>query len=61
MFSNCTFAKRYFKNAIRVSHSLDPDRALQNVGPDLGTNCLLKLSADDKICPWQVKSLESYM
>ena len=31
----------------RVSNSLDPDQALQNVGPDLGPNCLQRLSADD--------------
>ena len=29
-----------------VSKSLDPDQALQNVGPDLGPNCLHRLSAD---------------
>ena len=27
-------------------NSLDPDQARQNVGPDLGPNCLQKLSAD---------------
>ena len=32
---------------IRVSNSLDPDQARQNVGPDLGTNCLKSWSADD--------------
>ena len=26
---------------------LDPDQALQFVGPDLGPNCLPRLSADD--------------
>ena len=29
-----------------VSKSLDPDQALQNIGPDLGPNCLHRLSAD---------------
>ena len=29
-----------------MSNSLDPDQARQNVGPDLGPNCLQKLSAD---------------
>ena len=33
---------------IRVSNSLDPDQARHFVGPDLGSNCLLRLSADDK-------------
>ena len=35
-----------FFNTIRVSNSLDPDQARQNVGPDLGSNCLQRLSAD---------------
>ena len=48
MISKCTFAKRYFKNAIKVSNSLDPDQAQQNVGPDLGKNRLQRPSADDK-------------
>ena len=30
-----------------MSNSLDPDLARQFVGPDLGPNCLPKLSADD--------------
>ena len=29
---------------------LDPDQAQHNVGPDLGPNCLQKLSADDPTC-----------
>ena len=29
-------------------NSLDPDQDRQNVMPDLGPNCLQKLSADDK-------------
>ena len=32
---------------IRVSNSLDPDQARQNVLPDLGLNCLQKLPADN--------------
>ena len=28
-----------------MSNSLDPDQARQNVGHDLGTNCLQRLSA----------------
>ena len=31
-----------------VSNSLDPDQARRFVGPDLGPNCLQRLSADDK-------------
>ena len=34
-------------NTIRVSNSMDPDQAQQNVGPDLGPNFLQKLSTDD--------------
>ena len=30
-----------------MSNSLDPDQARRFVGPDLGPNCLPKLSADD--------------
>ena len=37
-----------FFNNIRVSNSLDPDQARHFVGPDLGPNCLQRLSADDK-------------
>ena len=30
-----------------MSNSLDPDQARRFVGPDLGPNCLSRLSADD--------------
>ena len=30
-----------------MSNSLDPDQARHFVGPDLGPNCLQRLSADD--------------
>ena len=33
-------------NTIQVSNSLDPDQARHFVGPDLGPNCLQRLSAD---------------
>ena len=32
-----------------VSNSLDLDQAQHSVGPDLGPNCLQRLSADDKV------------
>ena len=35
------------RNTLRVSNSLDPDQARHFAGPDLGLNCLQKLSADD--------------
>ena len=34
-----------FFNTIQVSNSLDPDQARHFVGPDLGPNCLQRLSA----------------
>ena len=34
-------------NTIGLSNSLDPDQARQNVGPDLGPNCLQRLSTYD--------------
>ena len=35
------------------SNSLDPDQDQQNVGPDLGSHCLQRLSADDTIATRQ--------
>ena len=32
-----------------MSNSLDPDQVRPFVGPDLGPNCLQKLSADKKV------------
>ena len=31
-----------------MSYSLDPDQDRHSVGPDLGPNCLQRLSADNK-------------
>ena len=42
-------SKKYFRITIRVSNGLDPDQDPRSVGPDLGLNCLQRLSADDKI------------
>ena len=41
------FSKNSFRNTIRVSNSLSPDQAQHFIGPDLGPNCLQKLTADD--------------
>ena len=41
----------------RMSNSLDSDQARQNFEPNLDTNCLLRLSADE--CDQNVKSLDS--
>ena len=35
-----------FKNNKRMSNSVDPAQARQNVGPELGPNCLQRFSAD---------------
>ena len=40
------FSKNPFRNTIRVSNRLDPDQARHFVEPDLGPNCLQRLSAD---------------
>ena len=37
-----------FFTTIQVSNSLDPDQARHFVRPDLGPNCLQRLSADNK-------------
>ena len=42
-FQNSTFSKKYFRNTIRVSNSLDPDQDRHSIGPDLGPNCLQRL------------------
>ena len=46
-FFKINFLKISIRNMIRVSSSLDTDQARQKVGPDLGPNCLHKLSAED--------------
>ena len=45
-FSTLAFSKNSFRNTIGVSNSLDPDQDQQSVGPDLGTNCLIRLSVE---------------
>ena len=44
IFFKSTFSKNSF---ITVSNSLDPNQAQHFVGPDLGPNCLQRLSQDD--------------
>ena len=46
-FSKSTFSKIAHRNAIRVSNSLDPDQARRSAGPDLGPNCLQRLSTEN--------------
>ena len=50
IFLEIIFFKNSFRKIIRVSNNLDPDQARHFVGPDLGPNCLQRLSADDKSC-----------
>ena len=47
-FLKSTFLKNSFRNTIRVSNNLDPDQDRHSVGPDLGPNCLQRLSEDDE-------------
>ena len=44
--------------SIRLSNSLYPDQDRHSVGPDLGPNCLQRLSADDKSSCSQSKCLK---
>ena len=60
-FKNQFFFKNYFKNIIRVSNGLNQDQTGHFVSPDLGPNCLQRLSADDsheqaKSFNWQWRS-----
>ena len=43
-----TFKRNPEHNTIRESNSLDPDQDQQYVGPDLGPNCLQRLSRRPK-------------
>ena len=59
LFPKLTFSKNSFKNNIRVSNNLDPDQDRHFVGPDLGPNCLPRLSAKNK-SPLTRKELNKY-
>ena len=49
IFSQLThFSKIFFQEYHQSINSSDPDQARRFVVPDLGPNCLLRLSADDK-------------
>ena len=49
LLSYAGFFKLNFRNTIRLSTVLDPDRAQRSVGPDLGQNCLQRISAEDNV------------
>ena len=53
--------KKIFKNTIRMSNSLGPDQARRFVGPDLGLNCLPRLSADNTCGQRVNKSLVTFI
>ena len=55
-FSKINFCKNFFKNTIRVSNNLDSDQDRHNVSPDLDSNCLQILPADNKSCRLHGKS-----
>ena len=40
--------KKFFHDYHQCQNSLDPDQAQHFVGPDLGSNCLERLSADNQ-------------
>ena len=44
-----------------MSNSLDPDQARHFVGPDLGPNCLQKLSAESRAKIWPVKYIHQLL
>ena len=46
-FFKINFFEKFFRNTITVSNSLDSDTARRFIGPDLGPNCLQKLSAEE--------------
>ena len=45
------FKKNLLGTLSECETALDPDQDRQNVDPDLGPNCLHRLSAGDKSCP----------
>ena len=47
-FSMLTFFQKKNSETLSESNGLDPDQDQHSVGPDLGLNCLQRLSADNK-------------
>ena len=47
IFFKINLLEKFFQDNIRVSNRFDLDQVRHLVGPDLGPNCLQKLSADD--------------
>ena len=55
MFSKLFISENSFNNTISVSSGLDPDQDRIYIGPDLGSNCLKRLSEDNKSRSLKVK------
>ena len=49
LFSKLTFFKTYSSNTYRVINGFDPNQDQRYISPYLDTNCLPRLSADDKV------------
>ena len=49
-FFKINFSKYSFRNTITESNGLDPVQDRHSVGPDLGLECLQRLSAEYKSC-----------
>ena len=58
-FKNNFFEKLFFRNNIRMSNSLDPDQDRHSLFPDLGTNCLQRISV--KNWPLARKELKEHV
>ena len=48
LFSELSVSKNSVRKTVRVSKSLDPGQDRRSVSPDLGPNCLQRLSAENK-------------
>ena len=46
-FVKMNIFSKFFRNTIKVSNNLDPDKGRHSVGPDLGLYCLQWLSEDN--------------
>ena len=51
IFSKLTFSTKSFRNIIRVPNCLHPYQDQHSVGPDLGPNCLQRLSVIREVNP----------
>ena len=50
-------ADNNFRNTIRELNGLDPDHGRCYIGPHLGTKCLQRILADDKITQYAKSSI----